>query len=252
MSITRGLEGALVVRGDEREFLTPSHAIAWHGFDKLGLLPQAFAVDDLMAGRVPLQREVVVVGGVGVVVEALRQLGVEPPALDYPDALQPFLGRRVWRATLAELRRHREDDPPVFAKPLVDKRFVGLVVRKFRDLIGTAHLPDDEPIHLSDAVEFVAEKRYFMLDGELVWMGHYAGDPLAQLDHERVRAAARAWTDAPRACGLDFGLTSDGRTLLVEVNDAFALGAYGTPPLLYAQLLAARWKQLVGLAHDED
>lgn len=249
MTITRGLEGAYVVR-DKGEFLTHNHAIAWMGFEKLGLLPQAFALDELMAGRLPLQREIVVVGGVGLVVEALRQLGVEAPSLDYPDALQRFLGRRMWRSTLAELRRHRDDDPPIFAKPVGHKRFVGLVVSKFRDLIGTAHLPDDEPIHLSDAVEFVAEKRYFVLDGEIVWMGHYAGDPLAQLDHEVVRAALRAWSDVPRACGLDFGLTPDGRTLLVEVNDAFALGAYGTPPMLYAQLLALRWKQLVGLAHE--
>jgi hypothetical protein len=35
--------------------------------------------------------------------------------------------------------------------------------------------------------------------------------------------------------------------LLVEINDGFALGAYGTPPALYAQMLAARWKQMVGL-----
>ncbi len=246
MGITSGLEGAYVVR-EGGEFLTINHAIAWAGFDKLGLLPRGFARADLLAGRLPLQPEIVVVGGVGLVCEALRQLDVAPPTIDYPDALEPFLGRRVWRSTLADLRRHVDTAPPRFVKPVADKRFVGMVVAEFRDLIMTASLPDDEPVYISEVVEFVAERRYFVLDGEICWAGHYAGDPLAQLDHEVVRAALHAWDQAPRAYGLDFGLTVEGRTLLVEVNDAFALGAYGTPPMLYAQLLAARWKELVGL-----
>jgi hypothetical protein len=33
---------------------------------------------------------------------------------------------------------------------------------------------------------------------------------------------------------------------MVEVNDGYALGAYGLMPLAYAKFLAARWAQLAG------
>lgn len=36
------------------------------------------------------------------------------------------------------------------------------------------------------------------------------------------------FSDAPNGYGIDFGVTDDGRTLLIEVNDGYALGSYGT------------------------
>jgi hypothetical protein len=39
---------------------------------------------------------------------------------------------------------------------------------------------------------------------------------------------------------------AQGRTLVVEANDGFALGAYGLMPVDYARLLAARWAELTG------
>ena len=38
-------------------------------------------------------------------------------------------------------------------------------------------------------------------------------------------------------------------TLLVEFNDAYALGAYGLSSISYAKLISARWSQLL---HRED
>lgn len=48
----------------------------------------------------------------------------------------------------------------------------------------------------------------------------------------------------PDAYGIDFGVTKDGRTLLIEVNDAWALGCYGLESHLYAKFLLTRWAQL--------
>ena len=56
--------------------------------------------------------------------------------------------------------------------------------------------------------------------------------------------------DIPAGCAIDIGVTPDGRTLLVEINDGFALGCYGAEPVQYAKLLSARWCELVGI-HDE-
>lgn len=50
----------------------------------------------------------------------------------------------------------------------------------------------------------------------------------------------------PAGCALDFGVTEDGRTLLIEMNDGYSLGFYGLEPALYARVLAARWAELNG------
>lgn len=52
------------------------------------------------------------------------------------------------------------------------------------------------------------------------------------------------FSDAPNGYGIDFGVTDDGRTLLIEVNDGYALGSYGMYYLDYAKLLSARWAEL--------
>ena len=44
---------------------------------------------------------------------------------------------------------------------------------------------------------------------------------------------------------MDVGVLDDGRSALVEANDGFAVGRYGLDPNAYADMLAARWRQLV-------
>jgi hypothetical protein len=98
-------------------------------------------------------------------------------------------------------------------------------------------------------VEFVAEWRYFVHKQQIVGVGHYAGDVFRHPDATVVRAAIDAYqAEAPIAYGIDFGVTADGRTWLVEVNDAFALGCYGLGAVEYAAMLEDRWQQVVSSA----
>lgn len=59
-----------------------------------------------------------------------------------------------------------------------------------------------------------------------------------------IEDAIKAYSTAPHAYGIDFGVTSNGETLLVEVNEGYALGCYGLSPHLYARLLITRWAEL--------
>lgn len=54
------------------------------------------------------------------------------------------------------------------------------------------------------------------------------------------------WDKRPMACSIDIGVTKDGRTLLIECNDAYSLGSYGLQDFKYAKLLSARRSQLLG------
>ena len=49
----------------------------------------------------------------------------------------------------------------------------------------------------------------------------------------------------PSACSVDICVTTEGKTLLMEFNDAYALGYYGLAPILYAKLISARWSQIL-------
>ena len=53
--------------------------------------------------------------------------------------------------------------------------------------------------------------------------------------------------ERPAACGMDICVTAEGRTLRVEVNDAYALGCYGLNSVKYAKMISARWCQLLGV-----
>ena len=61
-----------------------------------------------------------------------------------------------------------------------------------------------------------------------------------------LNSAVKAFPNMPAGCALDFGVTEDGRTLLIEMNDGYSLGTYGLEATLYARLLTARWAELNG------
>lgn len=241
----------VLIQQVDGQFPTVNHYTAWYGFTKVGMDIEFYSWPDLQNGLVETRPEFLVVGGVVCVREALRRIGaLEPPPLDYPEDLDPFLGRRVWRETLSVMReRYNDPGHPLFFKPADHgKEFDGQTISRFRDLVPTARFPGTTPILVSDTVTFVSEFRYFVHRNKVIGVGYYRGDPLLAPDANVVRQAVRAYGDAaPIAYGLDMGVTDKGETLLVEVNDAFALGAYGLSYTKYVNLLEDRWRQLVGL-----
>ena len=78
----------------------------------------------------------------------------------------------------------------------------------------------------------------------------YRGDWHRNFDPEILEQAVKAFKSAPAGYAMDIGVTEKGQTLLVEINDGFALGCYGADAIQYARLLSARWCELVGI-HDE-
>src|SRR5262249_5079760 len=96
-------------------------------------------------------------------------------------------------------------------------------------------------------VAFVSEWRYFVHRAAVVGLACYKGEWSVVPDSGVVRRAVADHLPAPIAYSLDFGATADGQTLLVEANDAFALGAYGLDAVVYARMLEDRWLELVGV-----
>lgn len=226
------------------------------GFRSMGYDVQPFTYEDLLAGKVPVTPGTIVQGGIAAVVEALRLCGVERPAnIDMPKTLSHFVGRKIWTSTMGELRGRvcqPETYEMTFIKPLEgQKAFTGYVVRAFKDLIPTAKFDNDYPILCSEVVHFLSEYRFFVLNQDVrkvLNMSHYAGNPLIMPNPATVQAAIEDFTDAPVAYSIDMGVIADEgerKTVLIEVNDAFALGCYGLQGLYYANMIEARWDQMV-------
>ena len=221
---------------------TSSYA-AWTGFNHMGVETVLYEANDELA---KCEREDVVVGGLGAAWFRLQALGITPGKIDYPEELTGFLGRKVWRSTINHVNNER-DSWPLFVKPVDEKRFVGRVVRGIKDLIGAGCSGDDAPVICSEVVEFSSEYRCFVRYGKILDVRHYRGDWAVAPDRNVVDAAIATYKSAPAAYAMDLGVTKDGKTLLVEVNDGYSLGSYGLLPELYAQFLTSRWSELVGM-----
>jgi hypothetical protein len=224
---------------------------AYKGFSAKGYPLDFFEWDELTGRHLPLSRDTLLVGGTVAVHKALAQLGVPIPApMNVPESLLAFAGRKLWAATLGEIRQlfASGSAEPVFVKPLASaKEFAGMVIANASDLARVRHLDDALAVQAAELVVFVSEWRYFVLNGKVVGTAHYKGDCFTPPDANAVRNAVAAHTGAPAAYGLDFGVTVDGRTLLIEANDGFALGCYGLDAVVYADMLESRWCELVGL-----
>lgn len=208
--------------------------------------------DRLRGGAMP-------VGSVEFVREAMRLAGIEEPAsLSYPPGSDAILGRSVRTMPIEQALAHNE---PVFIKPVITKAFTGFV---FKPGEADVSLDDhdreqleaarrQEPgslVYVSSVVAFDGEWRYYVQDAQVIGVGRYdpdGPDDAPEPAPETVRRFIETLAiDHPHA--IDIGVLKDGSHVLVEGNDAFAIGLYGRAlsPRAYLDFLRARWD---GLRH---
>jgi hypothetical protein len=219
------------------------------GFAFLGYTVRFFRRADLPS--LSLTRDTVVAGGMGTVREALELIGIHPPSqISVPAILQPFLGRQSWRTTVEEVREAGRF--PVFLKPYEQaKVFSGQVVktrdefdRLFAFREGFPPMTDDFPLLAQEPVLFKSEWRVFVVRGVVIGVNFYQGDPLLFPSPKVIQLTIGSYQHAPAGYSADFGVTGDGDTLLVEINDGYSLGHGALTSNLYAELLEARWLEM--------
>ncbi len=234
-----------VHRDAENEYHSVNFAVAAQGFREMGWEIAGYTQIDSILPQ--LTRGDVVVDYGDEARQALAFLGIDPPTVPtYPEALFRFLGRKIWTSTIDRIAAS-PDQWPVFVKPRNDsKKFTGVLVQGTGDLVGCGDMAADTPVWCSEPITLLREWRCFVRCGKILDVRPYKGNWRHSFDPRVIEDAVQSWPEKPRGCALDFGVDAGGRTVLVEVNDGFALGAYGLPPLLYARLLSARWTELTG------
>lgn len=216
--------------------------VAYYGFSMMGWEVVFYE------GNPPtdLSRGDVVVGFIGQVRTAWENLGITPPEeIDYPEEIRSFLGRDVWKSTLHKI--YTDDSLwPVFVKPVIGKQFNGTLITSLKDMIGLGSQEDRE-IWCSTPVKFVSEWRCYVKYGKLIDCRRYKGDITISPNYSIINRCIEEYKSQPAAYGIDFGITEDGQTLLIEANDGYAMGSYGLFHLDYAKIISARWHQVVNI-----
>lgn len=202
------------------------------------------------------------VGSVEFVREAMRVAGVAEPAnMTYPQELCGLLGRSM---TLSTAEAARAPGPARFAKPESTKAFTGFVhdpsvpeaelgAHEREQRAALLSMEPSVPVWMGPVVEFVAEWRAYMHGGSVIGLERYdpdGSDGVEEPGRAWVEAATGPWLGAPgapAACAIDIGRLANGALVLVEVNDAWALGLYGrsVDAKDYLAMLGARWSQLL-------
>lgn len=196
--------------------------------------------------EVPVSKRVILVALIEDSNKYLQKLGLSPKmALNIPEELLKYTARKIEYMTMKEFRE--DTRVPIFAKPNgKSKEFTAGVITKldskqyiYRDV------PDDAKVLVSEVVNFVSEYRGYVIHGVLKGIKHYLGDFRIFPDTMVIDAAIADYVSAPAGYSIDFGITKDGRTLLIECNDGWSLGNYGLEDVTYSTLLAVRWLQLI-------
>ncbi len=225
-----------------KEFLSHNIYEAWIGFKDLKYNCQPFYKQDL--NSLPLSKDTIVCGSINTVYKAFDIIGCKKPLQNsIPEELFKFTNRKIWKSTLGKVR---EDDTICFIKPLKDhKLFTGHVRGHMYYLMETSSLPNNTEILCSEIVDFETEWRGFVLNKKLIGLKNYKGDFSKIPDTKIINQAISEFTQAPIAYSIDVALYND-QTVLVEVNDVFALGYYGLSSDRYVAMIEARWNEITG------
>lgn len=187
-----------------------------------------------------------IVGGVGTIDNRLAEFGITVPIVNYPKSLEKYLHRKIWNSTINTVANDM-GKWPVFVKSVEEKRLTGKVISSISDLVGCGCSEEDFDVICSEPINIVSEYRVFVRYNKILDIKHYKGDALIFPNGEVINQAVKDYADsneAPNAYGIDFGVTDKGETVLVEVNDGYALGCYGLQAYWYAKFLITKWAEI--------
>lgn len=194
------------------------------------------------------------VGSVEFVNWYMELAGIEKPRFEcYPWETSKFITRDIFHAHAQDVLVFNHD---CFVKPHALKLFNGFVVRfdgvydehdqeQFNILKANPHAL----VYVSEVVKFLSEWRYYVADGKIIGEARYDADgqdDALSPDLTIVQAAVDAMSANHKFYTLDFGVLEDGKTELVEANDAWAIGLYGDAMSAkdYANWLINRWQEI--------
>lgn len=190
----------------------------------------------------------IVVGSVEQCVQWLAQNNYNVPELIDVRPFEEFMGRTTKVMDISEANIICKDTP-IFIKPAsAIKAFTGFVADSPFTLQVWSNGYKGEVI-VQPVIEIVSEYRLYINCHTIIGMKHYRGDCLAVFDRVLIEKCVDVSYKVlyNHSYTLDFGVLEDGSTVLIEINDAWAIGNYGLEPMDYYLFVRNCWLQITGI-----
>ena len=199
--------------------------------------PYTFSTYEHLSEVVKQDADFIPVGSVEYVNEFAKLSGISiPDNITYPQELLPFLKRNVWRDKFECV------NDELFVKPVKTKIFTGGIKKKLTEVVSP-----EEDVWVSDPLDIEAEFRYYVVNETILGSSRYDdGDNEVAPDDNVVRQIIKQYRNQPAGYAIDVGIVK-GETVLIEINDGWALGYYpwgDCSNASYLELITARWKQI--------
>lgn len=197
----------------------------------------------------------VVIGGVMAMRKHFQALRCLPPSIDYPEIIAPSIsGRETELKTLAEVEiSYTGNNSELFVKPVFTK-LRGFDAKPYRkeEIRGLIQQHDSTtPVYVSPVDIYESEHRVFIHRGLIVdikrYRGHFSSTPP---DLGVIQEMVSAYEKAPVSYAMDIAVNQTGKTVLVEINDFWAIGSYGLDSVLYATMLRDRYQEIVDSGYN--
>ncbi len=190
------------------------------------------------------------VGSVEFMREVFKRVGLSDVRLPMNSTSTPEI------ITLEEAHGRVANGEKIFIKPLEIKLFTGLVLDGFSYSCLNGLPPDTKVMAYKPFEEKMeSEWRVYIMDGTILDSKNYAGDFTISIDYDKVFA----WIDwckeknFPRYYTIDVAVLAPeyssgepyAENVVVEFNDAWAIGNYGMPNDLYLEFLTKRYFEII-------
>lgn len=224
---------------------------AMMGAEQLGITVKRF--ED--SSEIPGDPTNIVVGSVEMCSRWLSIHGYQVPELIGLSEYVEFLGRAIGASHIDDINHpDSEFKYPLFIKPYSTiKAFTGFVATD--DLTKKVFSEQyDGWVWVQEVVDFVSEYRCYISNNRIVGMKHYSGDCLIFPDPDFIKKVfefTKTQIDY-HSYTLDIGVLENGQTVLIEINDGWAIGNYGLEPQTYYLFVRNRWLQLTGVRKQMD
>ena len=246
MELTR-----VYIRKDNGEFPDDWLYYAYIGFYKINKGKNIYFFDDIK--NVPVNPIYLIVSWIDDTLYYFEQISKLyslnkiffkiPLPLNIPDSIKKYTQRNIEICTMGDLRRSVK--LPLFIKPYNKlKLFSSGVIKDKLSISFFNDISDEEEVLTSEVLDIVTEYRCFVINHEIVGMKHYNGDYSKIIDVDVVKKAIYDYIEQPISYTIDFGLTFDNKTVLIECNDAWSICNYGLDAETYARVLLARWQEI--------
>lgn len=218
---------------------------AMMGAEQLGITVKRF--ED--SSEVPSDPTNIIVGSVEASSQWLRTSGYHVPSAMPMDRFTEVLGRSCQVITMHEALEKVKSEP-IFIKPARDvKAFTGFVARD-PTMLEVFTDGYSKEVYVQPVVDIVSEYRCYLSNNRVVGMKHYNGDPFKYPNPTLIHRSIELGNEFNyHSYVLDFGVLADGSTILIEPNDAWAIGNYGLEPEQYYLFVRNRWLQMTGVRY---